>query len=59
MWEVIKNEIDETHVIPQRDLKPHTENAGCWCQPFDDEGIWVHNSLDQREAIEQGRARAH
>jgi hypothetical protein len=51
-WEVI--EIDGTHhVRPLDDLKPH-EDLDCWCKPFDDEGVCVHNALDRREFIERG-----
>ena len=42
------------HVIPLNDLRPHQEAPECWCRPFDDDGIWVHNSMDKRELAERG-----
>ena len=48
----------EIHVTPVNDLKPHLESADCWCRPVrDDEepAVVIHNSMDQREAHEQGR----
>lgn len=56
-WNVIRLETGERHVLPIDDLKPHDEAAACWCRPFDEDGIWVHNSMDQREAFENGRQR--
>lgn len=41
-------------VIPVDDLKPHVEGGGCWCRPTDDDGIWVHHSMDRREFAERG-----
>jgi len=46
------------HVVPLDDLREHETNGSCWCKPtLDDEGaepIWIHNSLDGREAFETG-----
>lgn len=36
-------------VTPIDDLKPHQEGEGCWCKPFMDGEVLVHNSLDGRE----------
>lgn len=46
----------EVHVIPLLDLRDHEESAVCWCHPTDPEndGVWVHKSLDQREKYETG-----
>lgn len=41
------------HVLPVDDLRPHAETADCWCRPTDDDGIWVHNSMDRREFTER------
>lgn len=41
------------HVIPRGDLKPHRFHA-CWCRPFEEDGITVHNSMDKREIVERG-----
>jgi len=46
------------HVVPINDLRDHQINGKCWCKPrLDDQGdepIWVHNSMDGREAFETG-----
>lgn len=42
-------------VIPVDDLREHDYGGGCWCNPLDDEGSWVHNSADGREKVEEGR----
>jgi len=46
------------HVVPLNDLREHETNGSCWCKPtLDGEGsepIWIHNSLDGREAFETG-----
>jgi hypothetical protein len=55
MWEVWINEDGGRHVVPQEDLKPHFHDQLCWCKPQDDDGIWVHNSMDLREMYEKGR----
>ena len=45
------------HVYPLNDLREHVvdEQLSCWCRPIDDDGVIVHNAMDQREAYEQGR----
>jgi hypothetical protein len=48
--------VEGSHVIPVNDLRPH-RRENCWCRPVDDEGIVVHNSLDQREMYENGQIR--
>lgn len=58
MWSIHKSE-DGSHVIPIEDLKPHTLTRACWCRPRDDENVIVHNSLDQREAIERGELQSN
>ncbi len=45
--------VDGTHVYPVDDLRAHSV-TDCWCQPFDEDGISVHNSLDKREFYERG-----
>ena len=47
-WKVVGN-----HIYPVNDLREHSV-SDCWCDPFDDEGIIVHNSLDRRELYERG-----
>jgi hypothetical protein len=42
-------------VFPLDDLHEHDpDNSSCWCRPIYDDGILVHNSMDGREAIEEG-----
>ena len=54
-WEVWeRGDTGQRHVIPQDDLKPHDLINYCWCNPVDDEGIIVHNSMDKREEYERG-----
>lgn len=42
------------HVTPIDDLRPHIHAPCCWCAPLDDDGVYVHNSLDKREFYERG-----
>jgi len=45
-----------THILPVNDLKEHTENTTCECEPKiiigNGEMIVIHNSFDHREIIE-------
>ena len=43
------------HVYPTNDLREHVLDMACWCHPRDDDGVIVHNSMDQRKTYEQGR----
>jgi len=46
-------------VVPIDDLRPHEiASSWCWCRPFEDEGVIVHNSMDQRELFERGERKA-
>lgn len=47
------------HVIPINDLREHEASAECWCNPTPDEehDLFVHHSLDGREAYETGEKR--
>jgi len=46
------------HVVPINDLRPHVESVACWCRPYlyDEDGseTYVHEALDQRDAVERG-----
>ena len=45
----------EFHLIPLDDLKDHEPDfkGACWCRPIqNEEGLWVHNSVDRREDYE-------
>ncbi len=51
-WRVYE---DPPEVVPIDDLREHALHpATCWCQPFDDDGVLVHNSADEREKFERG-----
>jgi len=43
------------HVVPVNDILKHEISSGCHCRPVLKEGVWVHNSYDGREVLEQGR----
>ena len=40
------------HVMPIGDLHEHIADPKCFCKPTDDDGVWVHHSLDKREEFE-------
>ncbi|MCT9416495.1 hypothetical protein KTI94_06895 [Acinetobacter baumannii] len=42
---------DSVQVIPDDDLKPHSL-FHCECHPKYEDGIFIHNSFDGREATE-------
>ena len=49
--------MDAWHVIPLDDLREHDLSDDCWCHPTEDDdavGLFVHNSMDGREAFETG-----
>jgi hypothetical protein len=45
-WQVYKM---PSEVAPINDLKPHEIGGECWCNPFMDGDVIVHNALDRRE----------
>lgn len=51
---------ESVHVVPNDDLREHDSLPSCWCGPREvlEEGmevpVYVHNSADGREFIEQG-----
>lgn len=55
--------MSDLHVIPNNDLDGHIENEHCACRPHLDKlaleatgtKIWVHNSYDGREGLEQAK----
>lgn len=51
-WFAIQGMDGSVDIVPAGDLRDHEEGMGCWCFPCDDEGMTVHNSLDEREKIE-------
>lgn len=41
---------------PLNDLREHKcGDPACWCLPFWEDGVLVHNSMDKREEYERGR----
>lgn len=54
-WRAILTIYGERIVIPVDDLREHDLDKACWCHPFTEDGVLVHNSLDKRETYEQGR----
>lgn len=51
---------DKWHVLPNNDEREHDESEYCWCHPKSQRqpnGNWVivHNAMDGRELIEQGK----
>jgi hypothetical protein len=42
------------HIVPLNDLRKHQENGSCFCKPTLDDGVWLHHSMDGREAFETG-----
>jgi hypothetical protein len=45
------------HVMPLNDYRDHEPSTECWCHPQEDEeipGLFVHRSMDGREAFESG-----
>ncbi len=42
-------------VMPVADLREHVRGEDCWCRPFYDAHVLVHNSMDRREEYERGR----
>ena len=54
----------DIHVAPVNDFKEHVcerfSGTTCWCNPRRDdecENVVVHNSMDERETYENGRAK--
>lgn len=48
-------QVNGVEVIPLDDLFHHNEGMDCPCFPFDDDGVIIHNSWDNREAFETGK----
>lgn len=47
-WGVFPHE-----VMPNNDLRQHQIGCDCWCDPYFDDLVLVHNSLDDRKAYER------
>lgn len=40
------------HVIPEFDLKPNDQSPDCECGCTYEDGVYIHNSYDERELTE-------
>ena len=45
---------DVLHILPVNDLRDHEESENCWCRPRYEDGVIIHNAMDQRELYETG-----
>jgi len=52
---------DAYHITPVDDLKEHIDTSECWCKPTKDEeeDLYIHHSMDQRELYESGDVKMH
>ena len=48
-WQVVENSRGEMHDEPVADTRAHEHNRDCWCRPWKDENIWVHNASDRQK----------
>lgn len=53
-WQPQLNAHGNSVVFPLDDTRAHDLDNPCWCDPFMDENIEVHNSHDGRERLERG-----
>ena len=54
-WMAIQGDTT-VYVIPLKDLREHDgENTDCWCHPWWDGDILVHDAMDRRQEYEEGR----
>jgi hypothetical protein len=49
-WHVQSN---PSEVTPIEDLRDHQSGVACWCRPFMEDDVIVHNALDGREKWER------
>jgi hypothetical protein len=57
MWQTDFGGGAAAQVWPVGDLREHVvDGTPCWCNPkyLEEDGIWVHNSMDGREKFETG-----
>jgi hypothetical protein len=56
-WRVVgAGDGDPATVYPLNDFREHDPFTElCWCHPFWDGDVLVHNSMDRREEYENGR----
>lgn len=66
-WAVHRRSTGQLVVVPLDDLAEHVIEGQCWCQPYEEDGVLIHNSADRREqrerrmdlALEPNHAKAH
>lgn len=46
--------VERRHVVPLDDFREHALSSDCWCLPMVDDDIVIHQSMDGREAYENG-----
>lgn len=51
-WGNYEDECGHYHVIPINDLKDHEISASCKCDCSFEDGVYIHNSYDERELTE-------
>jgi hypothetical protein len=50
---------DFLHLVPIADRQKHETSPWCWCQPdTNGEKLFVHNSMDRREVVDEDYAEA-
>lgn len=49
-WIAFTNPLE---VLPRNDLREHVFGRKCWCKPFEEDDVIVHNSMDGRERFER------
>lgn len=53
-WSIWDTDLDERHLVPNDDARPHSHTDKCWCEPTLNEGLFVHHPADRREhTVEQ------
>ena len=48
-WRATVMENGERHVTPEEDTREHDLSPKCWCKPWLDDEVFVHQSADRRE----------
>ncbi len=48
----------KNHIYPLNDLKEHLISIACWCKPFGDDELIIHNAADGREFVEEEERQA-
>lgn len=54
LWDIIETRSGEHHMVPDTEPQRHIPNRECWCRPWRDEGVWVHNDPPNRPGKAKG-----